>query len=146
MKQSPFLTHKEILLSGYGAARWLRRLTLSLWNGYAWPADLSGLAGLDERHFQIALEFLTWYRQYGEDDRYFIAAAEAARKMELEAKKQAEEQAAYGEWVRLVDQELRRNGKSEDLTWDNYDWFFSRFEKGLTPAQVTQEAIAGGLQ
>ena len=146
MRQSPFLTHKEILLGGYGAARWLRRLTLSLWNGHAWPADLSGLAGLDERHFQIALELLTWYRQYGEDDRDFMATVEEVKEIELEAKRQAERQAAYGEWERLVSRELRRNGKSEDLAWDNYEWFFSRYEKGLTPAQVTQEAISEGLQ
>lgn len=45
MKQSPFLTHKAILLSDYGAAQTLRRITLSLWNGNNWPADMSRVPG-----------------------------------------------------------------------------------------------------
>lgn len=39
MKESPFLTHRHILLNGYGAAITLRGITLSLWNGRNWPAD-----------------------------------------------------------------------------------------------------------
>lgn len=145
MKESPFLTHKEILLSGYGAARTLRNITLSLWNGNNWPVALHRVNGLDERHFGIALELITWYRRYGEDDPHFMDVGRACESMVLEEKRQEEQQKAYEQWERLVNRELVRRGKDDGLAFDNYEWFLPRFEQGLTPDQAAEQAIAHGV-
>lgn len=146
MQQSPFLTHRHILLNGYGAAITLRVLTLSLWNGRNWPADMSRVAGLDDRHFAIAQELLAWYRQYGENDPDFMETGRACEAMALEARKQAEQQKAYAGWEQLVERELVSRGKSRDLAFDRYEWFFARFQQGLTPAQAAEQAIEQGLE
>ena len=146
MKESPFLTHRHILLNGYGAAITLRGLTLSLWNGRNWPADMSRVAGLDDQHFAIAQELLAWYRQHGENDPDFMETGRDCEAMALEAKKQAEQQKVYDEWERLVNRALGARGKGSDLTFDNYEWFFARFEKGLTPNEAAEQAIAHGLE
>jgi hypothetical protein len=146
VKESPFLTHKEILLQGYGAARTLRNITLSLWNGNHWPVDMSRVSGLDERHFAIAVELITWYRQHGENDPDFMDTGRACEAMALEAKRQAEQQKAYDNWERLVNRALGARGKGEELTFDNYEWFFDRFERGLTPDQAAEQAITHGLE
>lgn len=146
MEQSPFLTHKAILLSDYGAAHTLRKITLSLWNGNHWPVDLSRVAGLDSRHFAIAQELIAWYHHYGENDPDFMDTCRDCEAMALEAKRQAEQQKAYDDWERLVNRELGARGKNSDLTFDNYEWFSSRFEQGLTPAQAAELAITQSLK
>lgn len=145
MKQSPFLAHRHILLNGYGAAITLRSITLSLWNGRKWPADMSRVAGLDEQHFAIVLELLAWYRQYGENDPDFMEAGRDCEAMALEAKRQSDKQKAYEGWEQRVILVLRRNGKSGDLALDNYEWFFSRFEQGITPDLAAEQAISQGF-
>ncbi|BDO10913.1 MULTISPECIES: DUF7673 family protein [Aeromonas] len=145
MNQSPFLTHRSILLSSYSTAIALRGFTLSLWNGRNWPADLSRVAGMDEKHFAIAMELITWYRQYGEDDPDFMETGRACEAMALEAKRQAEQQKAYDEWERQVNRSLGARGIDSSLSFDNYEWFFARFEQGLTPVQAVEQAIAHGL-
>lgn len=146
MKESPFLTHRHILLNGYGAAITLRGLTLSLWNGRNWPADMSRVAGLDDQHFAIAQELLVWYRQHGENDPDFMETGRDCEAMALESKRQAEQQQAYAGWELLVERELGRLGKGRDLVFDRYEWFFARFQQGLTPAQAAEQAIARGLE
>lgn len=143
MMQSPFLTHRHILLNGYGAARWLRRLTLSLWNGNTWPTDMSGIAGLDEEHFAIAIELLAWYRKYGENDPDFMSIGATAEGMALEEIRRAERQKAYGEWEQTLIRALGKDGES--LATDNYEWFLALFDKGLPPNQAAEEALAAGL-
>lgn len=64
----------------------------------------------------------------------------------LEAKRQAEQQKAYDDWERLVNRALRSHGKGSDLTFDNYEWFFSQFELGLTPTQAAELAITQSLK
>jgi hypothetical protein len=146
MEQSPFLTHKAILLCDYGAAQTLRKITLSLWNGNHWPVDLSRVGMLDEQHFAIAIELLTWYRQYGENDPDFMDTCRDCEAMALEAKRKAEQQKAYDDWERLVDRALGAHGKGSNLTFDNYEWFFARFEQGLTPTQAAELAITQSLK
>ncbi|HHX4472902.1 TPA: hypothetical protein ACVBCY_003887 [Aeromonas hydrophila] len=146
MMESPFLTHRHILLNGYGAAITLRGITLSLWNGRNWPADMRNVAGLDDQHFAIAQELLAWYRQYGENDPDFMATGRDCEAIALDEKKQAEKQKAYDGWEQRVILVLRRNGKSADLTLDNYEWFFSRFEQGITPELAVEQAISHGFE
>lgn len=146
MKESPFLTHRHILLNGYGAAITLRGITLSLWNGRNWPADMSRVAGLDDQHFAIAQELLAWYRQHGENDPDFMETGRDCEAMALQSKREAEQQQAYAGWELLVERELGRLGKSKDLAFDRYEWFFARFQQGLTPAQAVDQAIAHGLE
>lgn len=145
MEQSPFLTHRPILLSGYSTAITLRGFTLSLWNGRNWPADLSRVAGMDEKHFAIAMELISWYRQHGENDPDFMGTGRACEAMAIEDKRLAEQEKAYNQWESRVILILRRNGKSADLALDNYEWFFSRFEQGATADQAAELAIAEGL-
>ena len=145
MKESPFLTHRHILLNGYGAAITLRGIVLSLWNGRNWPADLSRVGGLDEQHFTIAVELLTWYRLHGENDPDFMDTGRACEALALEGKRQAEQQKAYDNWEQLVNRALGVRGKDGALTFDNYEWFFDRFERGLTPDQAAEQAITDGL-
>ncbi len=77
------MTHRHILLNGYGAAITLRGIVLSLWNGRNWPADLSRVGGLDEQHFSIAVELLTWYRLHGENDPDFMDTGRACEALAL---------------------------------------------------------------
>jgi hypothetical protein len=145
MKESPFLTHKEILLQGYSTARWLRGVTLALWNGDAWPVGLSRISNTDNQHFAIAMELLTWYRQHGENDPDFMATAQLCETIALEEKRRAEQQAAFNDWERGLCWEMRRNGFPDYMRGDYYDWFFERFEEGLTQAQAAERAAAEGL-
>lgn len=145
MKQSPFLTHRSILLSGYSTAIALRGFTLSLWNGRNWPADLSRVAGMDDKHFAIAMELIAWYRQHGENDPDFMDTGRACEAMALEAKRLAVQQKAYEEWERLANRTLGAHGKDSSFSFDNYEWFFARFEEGMTPRQAAERAIAENL-
>lgn len=146
MKESPFLTYRPILLRGYGTAISLRGITLSLLNGSNWPADLSQVAGMDDKHFAIAMELIAWYRQYGENDPDFMETSRKCEAIAIEAKSKAEQQQAYAGWEQLVERELGSRGKRRDLAFDHYEWFFARFLNSLTPAQAVEQAIAHGLE
>lgn len=77
---SPFSMHREILVNEhYGAARTLSDLTLSLWNGGAYPFALHRIRGLDASHFPIAIELLSSYHRHGENDREFMAICDQIR-------------------------------------------------------------------
>lgn len=45
---SPFEKHRAIILAGYGTAAKLRRFVLSMYNGHAFPVDLSDISGMDK--------------------------------------------------------------------------------------------------
>lgn len=75
MFKSPFEKYREILLSHYGAAQFLRLFTLSLWNGSAFPVGLSWMARLDEEHTQIMKELFFHYCEHGETDEAFMSVA-----------------------------------------------------------------------
>jgi hypothetical protein len=77
---SPFVTHRQVLLADYGGAQKLARLTLSLYNGTAFPFDVGLLGGLDTKHFEMAITLLRSYHQFGENDTDFMAACEAIKR------------------------------------------------------------------
>jgi len=53
---------------------------LSLYNGHAYPVDLSDISGMDKRHFGIVLELMTSYHTLGENDKALIKLAEEIKK------------------------------------------------------------------
>lgn len=75
MSGSPFTKHRDILLSHYGAAQFLRLFTLSMWNGNAFPIGLSWMGRLDEAHVKIMQELFSHYCEYGERDEAFMSVA-----------------------------------------------------------------------
>ena len=75
MPESPFKTHKDILLAHYGGAQFLRLFTLSMWNGNAFPIGLSWMNRLDERHGKIMQELFCHYCAHGENDAAFMSVA-----------------------------------------------------------------------
>ena len=77
---SPFVKHRAIILADYGTAAKLRRIVLSLYNGHAYPVDLSDISGMDKRHFGIVLELMTSYHTLGENDKAFLKLAEEIKK------------------------------------------------------------------
>lgn len=78
--ENPFIQHSELILrADYGAAQKLQRFVMSMWNGHAFPANLSGLRGLDERHFGIAMSLMRHYWLYGENDDAFMGLANEIR-------------------------------------------------------------------
>jgi pyruvate-formate lyase len=76
---SPFAFHSQVLFSGYSGAVKLARLALSLYNGKAWQWDASSVSGLDQKHFEIAVDLLRSYHQYGENDHDFMQICEKLR-------------------------------------------------------------------
>lgn len=78
---SPFLKNKRILRDGYGTARKLARLTLSLYNGSAYPFDCSGFRGFDREHLEIAIELIRSYNRHGERDSDFMSVATELKKI-----------------------------------------------------------------
>ena len=90
---SPFLRYRREILGKYGTASHLRALVMNLWG--AQPANLSKLfMGADEHHTQIALECITHYSQYGENDTFFMTLASEILDMQIAEAEQAEEVAA----------------------------------------------------
>lgn len=77
---SPFVTHAGVILADYGAAAKLRRFVLSLYNGHAFPVDLSDISGMDKMHFQIVVEMMTSYHTLGENDQDMLKLAERIKK------------------------------------------------------------------
>lgn len=77
---SPFATHRKTIMADYGTAAKLRRIVLSLYNGHAFPVDLSDVAGMDKHHFQIVLDLLTSYHQLGENDKTHMRLAEEIKR------------------------------------------------------------------
>ena len=77
---SPFMKHRDIILADYGTASKLRRIVLSLYNGHAYPVDLSDISGMDKRHFGIVLELMTSYHTLGENDKALLELAEEIKK------------------------------------------------------------------
>lgn len=77
---SPFVTHRHILLADYGGAQRIARMALSLYNGNAFPFDAGQLGGLDDKHFEIAIELLRSYHQFGENDTGFMETCDQIKK------------------------------------------------------------------
>lgn len=77
---SPFKKHEGIILADYGTAGKIRSFVLSLYNGHAFPCDLSNISGMDKKHFGIVIELMTSYHQLGENDSDFMALAEYIKK------------------------------------------------------------------
>lgn len=77
---SPFAVHRKIIMADYGTAAKIRRIVLSLYNGQAFPVDLSDVAGMDKVHFQIVLDLLTSYHQLGENDKVHMRLAEEIKR------------------------------------------------------------------
>lgn len=75
MSNSPFKKHESILLAPYGAARFLRHFTLSLWDGSTYKVGLSRLGFLDEQHAEIMHELFMQYCKHGERDDDFMRVA-----------------------------------------------------------------------
>lgn len=78
---SPFETHRQVLLADYGGAQKLADLTLSLYNGAAFPFDVSRLGGLDTKHFEIAITLIRSYHQFGENDKGFMAVCDDIKRV-----------------------------------------------------------------
>lgn len=72
---SPFITHRAVILSRYGAATTLQDLTMSMWNGSDYPVSLSRFGAFDSTHCAIALEMICWYATHGENDPAFMQIA-----------------------------------------------------------------------
>lgn len=77
---SPFKVHRNIIMASYGAASKLRRFVLSLYNGYAFPVDLSDISGLDKKHFGIVLELMSSYHVLGENDADMMRLADEIKR------------------------------------------------------------------
>ena len=77
---SPFVKYRDILLAGHGGAMRLGRLALSLYNGRAFPMDVSDLGGLDKHYLEIAIELIRSYHQLGENDREFLTVCDDIKK------------------------------------------------------------------
>ncbi len=77
---SPFVTHTSAIMGEYGTAAKLRRFVLSLYNGRAFPCDLSDVRGMDRKHFEIFNELVSSYHKLGENDREFIMLADRIKK------------------------------------------------------------------
>ena len=77
---SPFVTHAQIIMADYGTAAKLRRFVLSLYNGHAFPCDLSDIAGMDNHHFKIVQEIMQSYHTLGENDKAMIKLAEQIKR------------------------------------------------------------------
>ena len=77
---SPFVTHAKVILADYGTASKIRRFVLSLYNGHAFPCDLSDIAGMDNIHFQIVVDLMTSYHTLGENDKDMLELAERIKK------------------------------------------------------------------
>lgn len=77
---SPFLVHRQIIMATYGGAAKIRRFVLSLYNGHAFPCDLSDISGLDQKHFGIVIELMSSYHQLGENDAYMMRLCEEIKR------------------------------------------------------------------
>lgn len=71
---SPFITYRNHLLHDYGAARFLKNVLLSLYNGS--PVALTGCSYLDEKHLPIFLAIIKSYTERGELDEAFMSLAD----------------------------------------------------------------------
>lgn len=82
---SPFVRYRREIMGEYETAGRLRHLVLNLWGGA--ECNLSKLFwGADEHHTRIALECITCYSQYGENDTFFMSlATEIAEKLAADA-------------------------------------------------------------
>jgi len=88
MSESPFETHREILLARYGAAKFLRHFTLSMWDGSTYKVGVSRLGFLDQKHLEIMHELLAHYCEHGErDDSFMRVALECADMFERNKEK-----------------------------------------------------------
>lgn len=91
--ESPFLRHREVILSHYGTAGKLRALVLHLWNDGN-PMRLGSLLlNADRRHQGIALDLIASYARHGENDPHFMHLANEIRDLQ-KAAAEAETEAA----------------------------------------------------
>jgi hypothetical protein len=82
LEDSPFLRHREVILSHYGTAEKLRGLVMHLWNDNN-PMRLGSLFGnADPRHQAIAMELIASYAEHGENDPHFMNLADEIRDLQ----------------------------------------------------------------
>ena len=80
MNESPFVTHRSILVDGdYSAAGFLQNFAMAMYAGGAFPMDASGLRNLDEQHMRIFQEMAVWFRRHGEGDPDFVSVCQAIK-------------------------------------------------------------------
>lgn len=72
---SPFIKHRSVLQASYGTAQKLATLTLSLYNGNAYPFAAHSFRGMDEKHLEIAFDLIRSYNRHGEGDDDFMNVA-----------------------------------------------------------------------
>ena len=88
--ESPYITHREILLNGrYGTAYLLQEFLLYQLNPWQYPFDIDQhRGGFDSRHLQIYKDMKWWYCYNGSESEGFKDLAET-----IEARKLREAQA-----------------------------------------------------
>lgn len=98
MNESPFATHRAILVDGdYSAAGFLQSFAMAMYAGAAFPMDANGLRNLDDKHMQIFHDMAASYRRHGEGDPDFVDVCKA-----IKAKR-----AAYGLRIKAQLDEIR---------------------------------------
>ncbi len=143
---SPFEIHRSKVLGHYSTAGWLRRVVMALWDGAVCPIGLSNISNLDDAHFKAFIDMVTHYRRFGEGDSSFqelVQEIQARLQQELDA---AERDKLLQSWLLNAVHELRRLGKPVDLIDDRYNWFESRFDAGITPADAASECLSVNLR
>lgn len=77
MSESPFHTHKHLLLDeGYSTARSLQLFVLSMYQR-RWKFNGDVLSNFDEAHIEIFCDFARSYRTHGESDQAFMNVCRA---------------------------------------------------------------------
>ncbi|TWC18938.1 MULTISPECIES: hypothetical protein [unclassified Pseudomonas] len=78
MTESPYITHREILLNGmYGTAYCLQQFVLHQLDPYRYAFDIDNHSGgLDGRHIQIYKDMKQWYWDNGQASAGFKEVAE----------------------------------------------------------------------
>lgn len=143
--QSPFATHRDMVLGHYSTASWLRHVVLAMWNGNDYPVGLSKLATLDDNHASAVLAMIQSYRKHGEGDPAFMALAKECIARVEEEQAAAERSKRWEDWCEDAQFEVKKAGGRAWYVDDHYNWFERQFNSGMAAEAAAALALSSNL-
>lgn len=134
--ESPFFTHRSMILGHYSTASWLRTLVMAMWNGTDHKAGLSQLATVDDRHFAACSEMIAHFCKHGENDPAFMALAKDIQQRMREESDAVERSDALDEWRKdvrhsLIEKHKVKPSRASYALEDHYNWLEQKFDAGV---------------
>lgn len=115
INESPFSKYKDMVLSSYSTAEWLRQFVLSMYCGSDYQVGLSQIGALDDRHYGVFMEMIEHYRKHGENDSAFMELGRAIFDLDEQKERERQRMQAIEHFAEDIQYYLMDNAKLKKM-------------------------------